>query len=225
VRLIGEETERASNRAAKIASLFSPQEFGGVATAPFRKVGEIVELRKEFITISDDLSYRLLTVQLHARGVCPRGEKLGVEIKTKKQQVVRAGDFVVAEIDAKLGGFGLVPADCEGAIVSNHYFVYEIDTSVVSPAFFEWWLRSGIPEQLIQPHVKGATNYAAIRQHHFPLLELRLPASMDEQNKLVKDLDALQEEVDALKALQTQTAAELDALLPSILDKAFKGEL
>jgi hypothetical protein len=30
---------------------------------------------------------------------------------------------------------------------------------------------------------------------------------------------------DALKRLQAETASELDALLPSILDKAFKGEL
>jgi len=30
---------------------------------------------------------------------------------------------------------------------------------------------------------------------------------------------------DRLKALQAQTAAELDALLPAILDRAFKGEL
>ena len=36
---------------------------------------------------------------------------------------------------------------------------------------------------------------------------------------------ALQAEVDALKRLQAETAAELDALLPSILDRAFKGEL
>jgi hypothetical protein len=28
-----------------------------------------------------------------------------------------------------------------------------------------------------------------------------------------------------LKRLHTETAAELDAMLPSILDKAFKGEL
>jgi type I restriction enzyme S subunit len=32
-------------------------------------------------------------------------------------------------------------------------------------------------------------------------------------------------EVDALKRLQVETAAELDALLPAILDRAFKGEL
>jgi len=31
--------------------------------------------------------------------------------------------------------------------------------------------------------------------------------------------------VDALKRLQAETVAELDALLPAILDKAFKGEL
>jgi hypothetical protein len=31
--------------------------------------------------------------------------------------------------------------------------------------------------------------------------------------------------VDALKRLQADTASETDALLPSILDRAFKGEL
>jgi len=42
---------------------------------------------------------------------------------------------------------------------------------------------------------------------------------------LVACLDDLQAKVDALKVQQAQSAAELDALLPSILDKAFKGEL
>jgi hypothetical protein len=32
-------------------------------------------------------------------------------------------------------------------------------------------------------------------------------------------------ELDALKRLQAETAAELNSLLPSILDQAFKGEL
>jgi type I restriction enzyme S subunit len=41
----------------------------------------------------------------------------------------------------------------------------------------------------------------------------------------VKNLNTLQAEGDALKRLQAETAAELDALFPSVLDKAFKGEL
>ena len=43
--------------------------------------------------------------------------------------------------------------------------------------------------------------------------------------RIVAELDALQAEVDALKRLQTETATELDALLPAILDRAIKGEL
>jgi type I restriction enzyme S subunit len=45
------------------------------------------------------------------------------------------------------------------------------------------------------------------------------------QHWIVSELDALQVEVDALKRLQAETAAELDALLPAVSDKAFKGEL
>ena len=39
------------------------------------------------------------------------------------------------------------------------------------------------------------------------------------------ELDALPSEVDALKRRQAETAAELDALLPALLDRACKGEL
>jgi type I restriction enzyme, S subunit len=49
--------------------------------------------------------------------------------------------------------------------------------------------------------------------------------SFSEQRRIVAELDALQAEVDALKRRQAETAIELDALLPSILDRAFKGDL
>ncbi len=46
-----------------------------------------------------------------------------------------------------------------------------------------------------------------------------------EQRRIVAYLDGLAERVAALKQLQAETAAELEALLPSVLDKAFKGQL
>lgn len=49
--------------------------------------------------------------------------------------------------------------------------------------------------------------------------------SLQEQQRIVAELDALQTKVDRVKGLQKKTAEELDALVPSILDKAFKGEL
>jgi type I restriction enzyme S subunit len=35
----------------------------------------------------------------------------------------------------------------------------------------------------------------------------------------------VEQKIEALKQIQGETAAELDEMLPSILDKAFKGEL
>jgi type I restriction enzyme, S subunit len=49
--------------------------------------------------------------------------------------------------------------------------------------------------------------------------------SLAGQRRIATKLDALQAEVDALKRQQAGTAAELDALLPAILYRAFKGEL
>ncbi len=46
-----------------------------------------------------------------------------------------------------------------------------------------------------------------------------------EQQRIAEELDALQAKINSLRHMQAQTAAELDALLPSILDKAFKGQL
>jgi restriction endonuclease S subunit len=46
-----------------------------------------------------------------------------------------------------------------------------------------------------------------------------------EQRQIVVKLDNLKAKVDTLKRLQSVTAIELHALLPSVLDLAFKGEL
>ena len=56
-----------------------------------------------------------------------------------------------------------------------------------------------------------------------------------EQRRIVAYLDGLppalrfgdlrQAKVNALRGLQSQSQVELDALLPSVLDRAFKGEL
>jgi type I restriction enzyme S subunit len=48
---------------------------------------------------------------------------------------------------------------------------------------------------------------------------------LNEQRRIVGYLDGLQAKVDELKRLQAQTQEELDALMPSVLAKAFKGEM
>ncbi len=112
---------------------------GAIATAPTTypmvPLGEAIAHRKEFITIDDCESYKRCRVQLHAQGIVLRDVIQGAEIRTKKQQVCRAGEFLVAEIDAKIGGFGLVPDDLDGAVVSSHYFLFKINEQRLDKRF------------------------------------------------------------------------------------------
>jgi hypothetical protein len=48
---------------------------------------------------------------------------------------------------------------------------------------------------------------------------------LPEQRGIVAELDRLQTETDSLKALQAQIATELRALMPSIISRAFTGQL
>lgn len=48
---------------------------------------------------------------------------------------------------------------------------------------------------------------------------------LDEQRRIIAYLEGLQAKVNALRELQSESGEELSALVPSILDKAFKGEL
>jgi len=68
------------------------------------------------------------------------------------------------------------------------------------------------------------TGQANVNATKLKALPIPLPPLAGQQCILAK-LDALQGQVNRLKALQAQTSAELDALLPSILDRAFRGEL
>jgi type I restriction enzyme S subunit len=73
-------------------------------------------------------------------------------------------------------------------------------------------------------HFKGTAGQQRVPQSFLEQRVIPVPP-ISEQRRIVVYLDDLQAKVDALKKLQTETAAELDAMLPSILDKAFKGEL
>ena len=98
------------------------------------------------------------------------------------------------------------------------------NTECILPSFFLHQLLSPLMrEEQIAPLSKGSAsphlNIGALRR--FNLILPPLP----EQRRIVAELDALQAEVDALKRLQAETATELAALLPALLDRAFEGEL
>ncbi len=163
---------------------------------PLVNLGEVLSRRKGFISIDDTQTYKRCRVQIQGKGVVLRDEVLGKEIKTKKQQLCKTDDFLVAEIDAKVGGYGIVPLELENAIVSGHYFLFEIDKSKLLPAFLGLVVKQ--PQFSKQVKSTGSTNYAAIRPYQVLEYQIPLP-SLEEQDSLVKAYNKKMEEAKKLE--------------------------
>ncbi len=179
-------------------------------TWPMVALGEVARQRKSFITIDDEATYKRCRVQTGARGVVLRDAVPGSEIKTKKQQVCQSGDFLVAEIDAKAGGYGLVPGTLNGAVVSSHYFLFEVDEDRLDREFLGWYSRSN--QFFSQVHAVGSTNYAAVRPAS--VLSYRVPVpSLAEQRRVVEKLDAAANAIEVRSRGAACVDAEIDAML------------
>jgi type I restriction enzyme S subunit len=189
------------------------------AVWPTVALGELIDHRKEFITIDDLKTYRRPRVQLHAQGIVLRDAVPGAEIKTKKQQVARAGEFLVAEIDAKVGGFGIVPDDLDGAIVSSHYFLYGHKPSRLDNRYLGWFVKTRAFRQQVE--AQGSTNYAAIRPNDVLGYEIPLP-SLDEQRHIVARIEELATKVGEARGLRSLALDEAEALSRSGTDSIYK---
>jgi type I restriction enzyme, S subunit len=168
---------------------------------------------------------------LNVGNVWPEGlrlENLDHVLADKAAQLRRyslsTGDLLFARSGATLGKVCLVPEECDGWLMTGHLFRVRLDAHRIDNryAFAAFRGARSVHEQVFG-QVRGATrpgfNTTLLGNVELPLVPLKV------QRRIVAELDALQAEVDALKRLQAETAAELDALLPAILDKAFKGEL
>ncbi len=102
----------------------------------------------------------------------------------------------------------------------------EIDESKADKRFVHFWLTCTPVRDYIKRNAKGTSpSMKKISQGVVIKIPFPVDISLPEQKRIVNYLDRLQSKVDEMKRLREKALHELDALLPSILDKAFKGEL
>lgn len=178
------------------------------------KLEEHINLRKSFIEIDNFKRYKLCRIQTQAKGIILREEKIGFDIKTKKQQLCKTGDFIVAEMDARYGGYGLLPNELNGAIVSSHYFIYEINEKTLDKTFLSYYSKT--PHFFKQVSAQGSTNYAAIRSDHVLNYLIPLPP-LPEQKRIVAILDSVKERIDEIKRLRQEQVKEIENFRYSLM--------
>src|SRR3990172_7412683 len=145
--------------------------------------------------------------------------------KERARLLLARGDILVnrtnsAELVGKCAVF-----DLDGEFSFASYLIrLRLDTIRAEPKLVATYINSPAGRQYMFSERKQMTGQANVNATKLKALPIAL-SPLQEQRRIVAYLDDLLAKVDALKRLQAQTQAELDALLPSVLDKAFKGEL
>lgn len=136
---------------------------------------------------------------------------------------VQEGDILFARMGT-VGRCCIVPRESDGWLINYHIIRVALNRSLVEPKFIHWTIRcSENVKAYLEEKIRGATR-EGVNSKIVSSLPCRV-TSLSQQRRIVAYLDDLQEKIGGLKQLQTESTAKLDALLPSILDKAFKGEL
>lgn len=164
------------------------EDLGFTRKYPMARIGSFLVKSKDTIEVQDDVEYKQVTIKINNGGVVPRnnGETiLGSKIGTKRQHVVHAGQFIMSKIDARNGAYGIVPAELEGAIVTNDFPVFDVDTSKIIPQFL---VLVSTTEKFIEFARKcssGTTNRKRIDIDAF--LNQLIPLPSIEEQKLILD--------------------------------------
>ena len=141
--------------------------------------------------------------------------------RQKASFTVKSGDIVLGKIGT-IGAARLLIVEEEFAISANVVLVQPHRDKILDTMLLALLRAPQATEQFSRGTRRTAQTAFDIKK----MRELLIPLPpITQQQKIVAYLDTLQVRTNQLELLQRETTAELEALLPSILDKAFKGEL
>lgn len=141
---------------------------------------------------------------------------------------LRPGDLLITRSNTpELVGHAAIydgnPAPC---IYPDLMMRIELRPGAAERRFVWYWLQSPHVREFIAEKAKGTSStMRKISQEVVMAIPFPATLSTTQQRRFVDELDTFQAEVDTLKQLQVDCAVEFEALLPAILDRAFKGEL
>jgi len=168
------------------------------------KISSFLKRDKTLINIDDDTTYKRVTIRTKNQGVSIRDTEIGKNIGTKKQYIIKKGQFLLSKIDARNGAFGIATDELSGAIITADFFAYNIDKTKIEPYFLSLITTTKQFIQFAQNSSTGTTNRQRLNEELFLNVEIPLP-TIDEQKELIRDLQNNLSKQDT--AIQNKTLA------------------
>ncbi len=152
------------------------------------RIGEFLMRNKTTVTIQNGIKYKRVTIRIRNGGVILRDEVLGENIGTKRQFLVSKGQFILSKIDARNGAMGIIPTELDGAIVTQDFLPYDIDTSKINPQYFVLVCTTNQFVAFCQSCSSGTTNRQRVDEAQFINIKVPVP-SLEEQEELIAAYD------------------------------------
>ena len=178
-------------------------------------LGEVLTRSRETVTVDPHRTYKQVTVRMKHKGVILREEKSGAAIGTTRQFLARPGQFIISSIDARNGANGLIPEALAGAIVTNDFWLFNVDASRL---YREWLdLYSSTPDfvDACTAASEGTTNRVRLKEDRFLALEIPLPP-LPEQQRIVARVKGLLAKVEEAQRLANERDEMSQRLLRSV---------
>lgn len=189
---------------------------------PMVPLKKVLTKSEESLNVNPEGRYKQVTVQLWGKGVYQRNEVSGIEISSGRRMVVRSKQFILSRIDARNGAFGIIPEFLDGAVVSNDFPVFNLNTSLILPDFLSWMSKTSDFVEICRSASEGTTNRVRLKVDRFLDAEIPLPVP-EEQRRIVARIEGLATRVEEARELQRRAVEETKALIKSyyknLLDK------
>lgn len=182
------------------------------------RIGDLLIPQNRSVTIQPNNIYKQVTVSGNHRGVSLRCKIKGSEIGSK-QYLAKEGDFIISKIDARNAAMGMISKELDEAVVTGDFPLFGFK-EIINPLFFYHFSNTPFFDKACKQASEGTTNRVRLKMDRFYNIQIPMPP-IEEQNRIVE----LLEKINEIKQTHKEQEAELKQLMPSLLDKAFKGEL
>jgi type I restriction enzyme S subunit len=186
------------------------------------QLGEVLKQDTNYVTELEPKIYPKLSVKLYGKGVVLDAPADGANVKMQRHQFAKPGQIILSEIWAKKGAIGIVPTEGKGALVTSHFFLFDVDETKVMRDWVGLLLKRNYFADTLDAQARGTTGYAAVRPKQFLALEIPLPP-LTEQRRIVAHIESLAARVNEAQRLREEASDEANSLERSLIDKVYKS--
>ncbi len=192
-----------------------------IEDAEWLPMSEVAPIVRREVKVNEEKLYPELGIRCFGKGTFHKPALTGVEVATKKIFQIKKGDLVFSNVFAWEGGIAVAQEEDNNRYGSHRFIscVPFLEKAIAEFLWFHFLTDKGMEDiNLASPGGAGRNKTLGLDK----LMKIKVPIP---DISLQEEFVELLHKANAIKEHYKQTEKELNGFMPSVLDKAFKGEM